>query len=298
MTLQQLKYFIAVNKYESFSKAAEALFVTQPMLSLSIKKLEKELDINLFERMNHGVKITNDGMKVLKHAKNIMLETASIKKVKENKKANRFIIDSISFYRASNSYAKLAKIFIDDDCEFIMRSKSFANVLKGVQAFEANLGVIAVLDKTEDEIRASLDELHLNFEILASPEPKLYLHKNHPILREGEFSFNKLFDYPIAQNIDLIEDFGYLEAIPFVDTKKIIKAHEWVSIANIIASTDAYCFAFKEDQEFLDRYNLVQITVPNVKPMVLAVYNKLTELSTYHKTFINILKSQINNDNQ
>ena len=72
MTLQQLKYIVAVEKYGSFGKAAEACGLTQPTLSLLVKKLEEELDIRIFDRDAHPVAPTGIGQKVIDKAKVVL----------------------------------------------------------------------------------------------------------------------------------------------------------------------------------------------------------------------------------
>jgi len=61
MTLLQMKYFIAVCENGSLTAAAKSLFVTQPALSTAINQLEKEFNLKLFERKNHGLVLTQDG---------------------------------------------------------------------------------------------------------------------------------------------------------------------------------------------------------------------------------------------
>ena len=63
MTLQQLRYITAVNRFRSFAKAADSCNVTQPTLSAMIVKLEEELDLRIFERTNKSVTPTLAGMK-------------------------------------------------------------------------------------------------------------------------------------------------------------------------------------------------------------------------------------------
>lgn len=65
MTLQQLKYIVAVNKYRNFARAAEACSITQPTLSAMIMKLEDELGIRVFERTSKNVHPTPTGEKVI-----------------------------------------------------------------------------------------------------------------------------------------------------------------------------------------------------------------------------------------
>ncbi len=55
ITLQQLRYIVAIDEYRHFGKAAEACGLTQPTLSLMVKKIEEELDVRLFDRNAHPV---------------------------------------------------------------------------------------------------------------------------------------------------------------------------------------------------------------------------------------------------
>jgi DNA-binding MarR family transcriptional regulator len=58
MTLTELKYIVAVAREKHFGKAADACYVSQPTLSVAIKKLEQELDVKLFERSANEVTVT------------------------------------------------------------------------------------------------------------------------------------------------------------------------------------------------------------------------------------------------
>lgn len=80
MTLIELKFVLAVAKERNFRRAAEKCFVTQPALSLGIKKLEDELGVSLFERNRNEVTPTEIGQKIIEQA-NVVVEEAS--KIKE-----------------------------------------------------------------------------------------------------------------------------------------------------------------------------------------------------------------------
>ena len=78
MTLTELRYIVAVAQYQHFGRAAEACHVSQPTLSLGIKKLEEELGVELFERSVRNVlRITAVGMRVIEQAQRV-LEQASL----------------------------------------------------------------------------------------------------------------------------------------------------------------------------------------------------------------------------
>ena len=72
MDLQQLKYFVTSAEEGSLTKAAAALYTTQPHVSQVIKSLESELGISLFERSSSGIKLTESGEKVYFHAQNVL----------------------------------------------------------------------------------------------------------------------------------------------------------------------------------------------------------------------------------
>ena len=72
MTLQQLEYIVAVEEYHYFVKAAEACGVTQSTLSLTIKKLEEELDVSIFKRDTHPVETTEIGRQIIEEAKMVL----------------------------------------------------------------------------------------------------------------------------------------------------------------------------------------------------------------------------------
>lgn len=78
MTLQQLKYIVAVDDFRHFGKAAEACGLTQPTLSLMIKKLEEELDIRIFDRDAHPVTATEIGRKIIDRAKMVLYNADQI----------------------------------------------------------------------------------------------------------------------------------------------------------------------------------------------------------------------------
>ena len=69
MNLQQIEYLLAINKYRSFSKAAENIFVTQPALTIQIKRLEEELGVELFDRNKKPLETTEIGERIIEQAR-------------------------------------------------------------------------------------------------------------------------------------------------------------------------------------------------------------------------------------
>ena len=81
MTLTELRYIVAVARERHFGRAAEACFVSQPTLSVAIKKLEEELDVKLFERGTNEVSVTPLGEAIVRQAQGVIEQAAAIKEI-------------------------------------------------------------------------------------------------------------------------------------------------------------------------------------------------------------------------
>ena len=81
MTLTELKYIVAVAREKHFGKAAEACHVSQPTLSLAIKKLEDELEVKLFERSAGEVTVTPLGDEIVRQAQSVLEQAAEIREI-------------------------------------------------------------------------------------------------------------------------------------------------------------------------------------------------------------------------
>ncbi len=79
MTIQQIQYVLALNKHRNFVKAAEACLVTQPTLTMQLKKLETELDFELFDRSKSPVVPTDRGVDFIERAQTLYADYKSLK---------------------------------------------------------------------------------------------------------------------------------------------------------------------------------------------------------------------------
>jgi len=81
MTLTELRYIVAVARERHFGRAAEACFVSQPTLSVAIKKLEEELDVKIFERGAAEVSVTPLGEDIVRQAQSVIEQASAIKEI-------------------------------------------------------------------------------------------------------------------------------------------------------------------------------------------------------------------------
>jgi len=86
MTLTELRYIVAVARERHFGRAAEACFVSQPTLSVAVKKLEEELDVKIFERGGNEVSVTPLGEALVRQAQVVIEQAAAVKEIAKSGK--------------------------------------------------------------------------------------------------------------------------------------------------------------------------------------------------------------------
>lgn len=186
MTLTQLSYVVAVDRYRHFATAAEKSYVTQPTLSMQIHKLEDELGITIFDRSKSPVVPTEIGEKIIEEAKEILKQSKHIEdlaSLKDDELHGTFrvgIIPTIAPY--------LLPLFL----------RNFTEKYPNVKLiFE---------EVVTEELLQLLDQDHLDVGIIATPieqgnifeeelyyEPFIgYVSKEHPLAEKDKLSVDDL----------------------------------------------------------------------------------------------------------
>ena len=115
MTLQQLKYVVAVADTRNITEAARRVFISQPSLTAAIQDLENEMNLVIFNRTNKGVTITNEGDEFLSYARQVLEQAALLEdRYKGNVGGNTIFSVSCQHYSfAVNAFVDAAEQ-IDD----------------------------------------------------------------------------------------------------------------------------------------------------------------------------------------
>ena len=179
MNIQQLEYVIAVDKLQHFAHAAEACLVTQPTLSMMIRKLEEELGEQLFDRSYNPVKTTAIGLRVVEQAKVALKHFNQIKELVEDERQmltgsfSLSIIPTIAPYLVPELLRK--KDLKCMECTFILKEnitpQIIANILDGI----IDGGLMATPLKHPDLVEYPI--YYEKFYAYVSPSDKLYSEK-------------------------------------------------------------------------------------------------------------------------
>jgi LysR family hydrogen peroxide-inducible transcriptional activator len=138
MTLTELRYIVAVSQKNHFGKAAQACFVSQPTLSIAIKKLEEELDVRLFERSSKNeIRITEIGQQVVNQAYIVLQEAQILTEIAQQGKdplSGQFklgVIYTIGPYLLPNLIPKLRQAA--PDLKLIIEENFTANLFQSLK---------------------------------------------------------------------------------------------------------------------------------------------------------------------
>ena len=144
MTLQQLKYVITIANTGSMHTAAESLFITQPNLSKAIRDLEEEMGIIIFNRTNKGVLLTEDGLKFLSYARQVVEQADLLEDSFKNKESIKriFAISSQHYGFVVNAFVNLVTVLGKEKYEFSLRECKTYEVINDVNNGRSKIGVI------------------------------------------------------------------------------------------------------------------------------------------------------------
>ena len=163
MTLQQLEYILAVERYRHFGRAAEACNVTQPTLSAMVGKLEEELNAKLFDRNRQPICPTPVGEQVLRQAKEVLSQADSIKDIVEEEKHSLNgtfrvgILPTIAPYLLPRFFPQLMKKYPTLDIR--VREMKTYQIKEALIQGDIDAGILAQIEDLEE-----YDQTHLFYE--------------------------------------------------------------------------------------------------------------------------------------
>ncbi len=190
MDLKYLKTFLYTAELSSFTRAAELLGYSQPTVSFQIRQLEKELNAQLFERINHTVVLTDRGREVMQYAQQI---------IKLSEELNR----SLHAPEEVNGIVRLATA--DSLCPLLLSTKfpSFRTSYPGIHLKIITAGteeMFRLLDHNEVDLVLTLDKHIYHAEYIIAHEEKIPMYfvagSSHPLLSEQRLSVTDLLSQP------------------------------------------------------------------------------------------------------
>ena len=244
MTLQQLKYAIAIAETGSFNKAAEQLYVSQPSLTNSIRDLENEIGIVVFNRNAKGATLTNDGAEFIQYARQTIWQYDILceKYVKSENLKKKFGISTQHYSFAVKSFVETVKHFGTDKYEFAIRETKTRNVIDDVATGKSEIGVLYKSDFNRNAIDKILRSNDLEFTLLIECNAYVYLWKGHPLAKMESIKFGDLAEYPcLSFEQGATGSFYYAEELlSTAEYPRTIKANDRATMLNLMVGLNGY----------------------------------------------------------
>ncbi len=244
MTLQQCKYVLKIAEVGSFNEAARQLFIAQSGLSNSIKLLEEEIGIKIFERSKNGATLTAEGAEFVGYAEGLLAQAEFI--------TGRYATESDTerLYISTQHYDFIADVF----CLFARESKSERydmslqekrthEVIHDVEVGKCDVGIIAIKNSDSDVMMRYLQSKDISFfEFLVTP-PHLFVKSTHPLASKSRISYGELGEYPYVSydqgkynNSSLFTE----EISGNIPTSGHIVISDRATLMNVLLNTDCY----------------------------------------------------------
>ncbi len=265
MNILHMKYAVEVAKAGSLNKAAQALLIAQPNLSRSIKELEADLGIVIFDRSAKGMVLTPEGEEFIGYAQNILRQIDQVESMYRNPAVpkQRF---SISVPRASyisEAFARFSCQLSKQSAELFYKETNSQRTIRNILENDYSLGIIRYAENYDRHFRAMLDEKDLTYEMICEFSYQLLMSRQHPLAEKEEITFEDLRPY-----IEIAHADPYVPSLPL---SKVVKEelpdnidrrifiYERASQFDLLSeNTSAFMWVSPVPHKLLERYGLVQ----------------------------------------
>ena len=242
MTIQQCKYILKIAECGSLNQAAKELFVAQSSLSVSVKSLEQELNIKIFERAGNGVYLTEEGTEFIHYARQICEQSDFVvNRYVEHHPCKHLYISTQHYDFVADLFGKLLNETKDDRYRFSLREMKTYDIIRETETAVCDIGIIAIKDKDNGIMERYLTKRGLRFTPLRQAMPHVYLRKEHPIASYSVIKEEDLKDYTyVSYEQGEHNSSFFTEEISGAHSDKQVQISDRASLMNVLLATDCY----------------------------------------------------------
>ena len=298
MTLQQLRYIIKIVECGSITEAAKQLFITQPSLSNAVKDLEKEMNIEIFNRSAKGIALTVDGSEFLSYSRQVIEQAELLEQRYKNKKPSKQLcsVSTQHYAFAVNAFVELIKESNADEYEFTLRETKTHDIIEDVKNMHSEIGILYINDFNEKVIRKLLKESHLEFHPLFIATPHVFISSAHPLANKDTVTLEDLEDYPcLSFEQGEFNSFYFSEEIlSTVYHKKSIHVSDRATLFNFVIGLNGYTICTGVLNTDLNGENIIARPLQSAEQIKIGwIVNSKSRLSNAACSYIEHLKKII-----
>lgn len=301
MTLQQLKYIIAIAECGSITSAAQRLLIAQPTLSKSVSELEKEMGITIFYRNNRGIFLSDEGSKFLSYARQVIEQSELLEQRYKQKKAIRrvFSISSQHYAFVVNAFVALVKEYGENKYEFTLRESRTHDIIEDVRTSRSELGVLFLSKFNSEVILRIIHNADLEFVPLFKATPHVFVSRENPLAQKKIVTLDDLKDFPrLTYEQGINNSFYYSEELHSAEeSPKNIIVTDRATLFNLLIGLNGYTISSGILSSDLNGTNIVSIPLesneimeigyiaPTDRPLAPVSKHYLEHLKNYITTY-------------
>lgn len=299
MTLQQLKYAVAVADTHNITEASRRVFISQPSLTAAIRELEDEMGITIFSRSNKGVTVTNEGDEFLSYARQVLEQVYLLEeRFKTDGATSGNTIFSVScqhYSFAVNAFVDVIRKFGGNEYNFTLRETQTHEIIEDVAHLKSEVGVLYLSSRNENVITKLIKKNNLVFEPLFTAPLHVFISKKNPLAKKKKIQLKDLADFPyLTYEQGDFNSFYFAEEplseIDF-DCPKNIQVRDRATLFNLLIGLDGYTICSGIISHELNGPEIIARPLDCKEHMTVGIITrKSMNLSRYAMAFIEALR--------
>lgn len=298
MKLQQLTYAVNVAEYGSVTEAARRLYVSQPSVTSSIRDLEREMGVHIFDRTNKGVVVTEEGETFLGYARQVLdqAELLEDKYKKTSQRVPHFSVSCQHYSFAVNAFVDVIREFDAERYDFTLREEQTHEIIEDVTHMKSELGVLYLSARNREVIEKTIAANELVFEPLFRAEPHVFVCSEHPLANRASVTIDDMADYPfLSYEQGSYNSFYYSEELTStLDRRKNIRVRDRATLFNLLIGLDGYTVCSGVISAELNGPSIVSVPLDIDEYMEVGlVARKGTQRSIYGAAYVEAIRRHI-----
>ena len=298
MKLQQLRYVVKVAECGSITEASRRLFVSQPSITASIRDLENEMGVHIFERTNKGVIVSEEGETFLGYARQV-LDQADLLEGKykgTSEQVPHFSVSCQHYSFAVNAFVDVIREFDTARYDFTLREEQTHEIIEDVAHMKSELGILYLSEHNREVIERMLAANELVFEGLFCAAPHVFVCADHPLADHASVTLEDLEDYPfLSYEQGSYNSFYYSEELTSTfERRKNIRVRDRATLFNLAMGLNGYTVCSGVISHELNGPGIISIPLDVDEYMEIGIITrKNTTLTRYGQAYIDAIRQHI-----
>lgn len=299
MNILHMKYAVEVAAAGSINKASEKLLVAQPNLSRSIKDLEADLGIAIFDRSSRGMVLTPEGEEFIRHAKKIIEDIESVERMfkSDQPRHDRLGISSARLSYVAQAFADF-EASLTEPARLSFRETNSQLIMGDVSSEDSELGILRYATVFDKYYKAIFEEKGFASETISELQSSVLVNEASPLAAKDSVTVEELGAFKEITHSDpyipsLPMALIRKETFPTVGTRRIVVNSRATQFDLLAADPDCFVWASAVPEGMLRRFGIKELVCSDFKKTHrdVVIWKKQVPLSPLAKRFIKALKA-------